>query len=108
MELKIQTERVLKAAEKCSTVKGVLQELFPEAFECPQQKITKYPTPQCGEFNIEDLWAGTLIEKENQGKDKCKKYPTKSSNLFLTSCNGFWYNEEGEIVRGYLYYLPHK
>ena len=32
-ELKITKERVLKAAEKCSTAKDTLKELFPEAFD---------------------------------------------------------------------------
>ncbi len=33
MDLTIKKDRVLKAAEKCSTAKGVLTELFPELFE---------------------------------------------------------------------------
>ena len=33
MELKITKERVLAAAKKCSTAKGVLSEIFPEVFE---------------------------------------------------------------------------
>jgi hypothetical protein len=33
MELKITKEKVLAAAEKCSTAKDVLKSMFPEAFE---------------------------------------------------------------------------
>ena len=33
MELKITKERVLAAAKKCSTAKGVLSEIFPEVFK---------------------------------------------------------------------------
>lgn len=41
MELKITKEKVLKAAEDCSTAKAVLQVLFPEAFDNPNDRIMK-------------------------------------------------------------------
>lgn len=40
-ELKITKERVLKAAEKCSTAKDTLKELFPEAFEAEPFDFTR-------------------------------------------------------------------
>lgn len=34
-ELKVSKERIIEAAEKCSTAKNVLETIFPEAFEKP-------------------------------------------------------------------------
>jgi hypothetical protein len=108
MELKVQKERVLKAAEKCSTAKGILQELFPEVFEGETLKITHYPTPGLGEIRINNLWVGTLIDQSEEGVGCSKKFLNKQASLFLTTCNGLWYDENGNIISSYLFFVPNK
>ena len=39
MELKVTSERVLKAAESCAQAKAVLKELFPEAFVVVSKEV---------------------------------------------------------------------
>jgi hypothetical protein len=41
MELKVQSEKVLAAANKCETAKNILKEIFPEIFETIKYSETK-------------------------------------------------------------------
>lgn len=52
MELKIDKQRVLSAADKCSTVKEVLRELFPEAFKKTDFKSIKTFEDACESLDI--------------------------------------------------------
>lgn len=53
MELTINKDRVLKAAKKCEKVKGVLKDLFPEAFDADHDKYFDL----CGAYSITDKFS---------------------------------------------------
>lgn len=66
MELKVTKENVLKAAEKCSTAKQVLKEMFPEAFEDDKYFIlTKLSrTKDAVLFTDEDATSAGFIDNQ--------------------------------------------
>jgi hypothetical protein len=64
MELKIEKSRVLSAADKCSTVKEVLSELFPEVFKKKDFRSIKTFDDACESLDINPN-IRFLIEAQN-------------------------------------------
>jgi len=77
-ELKIEKERVLKAAKSCPDVQRVLKTLFPEAFEEELQvNITTF-----GNWNVYETEHAIAIQN-------C--HDTENAFIFPKNCNGWFY-----------------
>ena len=69
----------------------------------------EFPIGDYQDINIGGYWAVRLQLKEKEGEstDGCINSGHKSS-VFLANCNGNWYNEAGNEIKGFLYYRPNK
>jgi hypothetical protein len=57
---------------------------------------------------INDLWAFYLYPTEEQGMyTKGHNISGHEASIFLADCGGTWYDENGNKLRGYLYFKPH-
>jgi len=57
------------------------------------------------DYNIGDLWAFSLFETERQGGHYSGSCVSgHKASIYLCSSYGDWYNEDGEKIRGHLYY----
>lgn len=61
------------------------------------------------DFNINKCWGMRLMLTEREGQEY-KGYGVSGhkSSIFLADQSGNWYNENGEVIRGFLYFKPHK
>ncbi len=109
MEHKITTEKILEIAEKCCEAKKLLEAQFPGVFR-KKNIITSIPTSDCGQFYINEYWAGTLfiVENEGVGTEAHKMLKGRHASLYLDHSNGKWYDEDGKEVSGYFYYELNK
>ena len=59
------------------------------------------------DINIGGYWAVRLQIVEREGENHAGHTSSKHlSSIFLASCNGKWFNEAGNEVKGSLYYKP--
>ena len=59
------------------------------------------------DINISGKWAGRLHIIEREGENRAG-YTSSGhlSSIFLANCNGKWFDEAGNEVKGFLYYKP--
>ena len=67
--------------------------------------VTKFPTRQSSGGYINGKWAMTFRSEEKGCEGFCKK-AGHHSNAFLCSNNGTWYDENGNEIKGYLFFKP--
>lgn len=61
------------------------------------------------ECTINGRWAFTIFKNGEVGTYSPGEKVTKcKATIYLPDCNGQWYNEKGEEIEGYLFYVPHK
>ncbi len=112
MKHEITTEKILEIAKKCSEAKKLLEAQFPDVLKPDKSKnvVTQFPDESNKNLNINNVWAASIFFHEAQGDDKPAhhKLNGRCASIFLATCNGKWYDENGNPIHGYLYYEPNK
>lgn len=100
-----------QAVEKIKELETKIAELKAIVDKPEKNVVTKWPTKDSSDIRINGKWAATLYPSEREGitKDYSKKTGREASMYLVSSYNlGRWYNEQGEEVKGYLYFEPAK
>ena len=97
--------------EKSTFEKIVFKSIVPDFKTHDLRRDTNSPE----NWRINNLWAFTLLDSaynnrhEGNYAAKYKGYAACGRALpviFLADCNGIWYDENGNIIHGYLFYKP--
>jgi len=73
------------------------------------QKITEYKERgnSIKDVYINNRWAYTTYKEEQQGgSTEGEEISGHEAMIYLTQHEGTWYDEEGKVVEGYLFYKP--
>lgn len=70
--------------------------------------VTQWPTADNKGIYINGRWVANLYPEEEQGVGYPYNKTGREASLFLGYAEGSWYNDQGEQVKGYLYYEPEK
>jgi len=103
-------KEMFEAVNSNTNILSVLSKYFKYPEEKLNNTITKYPCVEDEHFFINGTNAGCIYHKELQitNNPKGAQLSDHGANLYLTrnSNNGTWYDEDGNNIRGYLFFKP--
>lgn len=103
MKKTIIKEKIKELEDHIAELKAIVDK--PE--EPAKNVVTQWPTKDEREIHINGKWAASLYPSEEQGIGMPYNVKTgREASMFLDWSTGVWYNEQGEQVRGYLYFEP--
>ena len=75
--------------------------------ECDKPKKLVMTMADDDEIHLNGKWAMSLWKQECEGDCyRGSKVSGHEASLYLTDCHGTWYTEDGNNIRGYLFYKP--
>lgn len=77
---------------------------YVEKMGAPKKKVTEYPSPDSRNLDIDGVWAASIFPFAQEGRNYTPKIP--ASMFLYDGIHGNWVDQSGEMVKGYLYWIP--
>lgn len=68
--------------------------------------VTQWPSESDNELHINGEWAASVYRNETCSNSWGLKSIGHKASMFFADCNGTWYTESGEPIKGLFFYKP--
>ena len=80
---------------------------FIKNYDRKKNTVTKFPIETDGYGEINGNWAFSVFAEKKEGSEEKGAWASEhKASIFLVDVNGTWYDENGIIISGYLFYKP--